>query len=63
MVKIKFEKCDKCGKPLTKSKFPMMRMTRISTTTLLGFGPYSYVSDEIELCDDCTKLFEKFIQL
>lgn len=54
--------CDRCGKEIKDAVFPVTRMVTVRTTIIFGFGGYSYTSGEQELCPDCTKSFEKWME-
>jgi len=54
-------RCDRCGREIKINQFPTLRTNLIRTIKFLGFSPHDYVDRKYELCDKCTKEFEKFI--
>lgn len=61
-MKITTEYCDRCGREMSVGSFPVGRLTAIKSIKLFGFGEYAYSESKDELCADCTKAFEKWME-
>ena len=64
-------KCDRCGKPITykgltsKIEYRKARLKPILSIISIwngGVDPYAYTSENIELCNECTQKFKKFME-
>ena len=56
------EICDRCGKEIKHSKFPRAKIkTVVGQLTVFGLGAYDYCNCEYDLCSECSKSFDKFM--
>lgn len=54
--------CDRCRKEMIYGKFPYGKATTVKGLFILGFGAYDYSEIKYDLCQSCTKDFDKFMK-